>query len=105
MARPPNPRIRERLRNQAVDYVLSHGVRGPRPSSPGESPEDQRSYARLPLRLAGGIDARNPYGLAGTWRCVHPGLVPSREESKREGPGREEPPHAIRVSALVLAAG
>jgi AcrR family transcriptional regulator len=26
MARPPNPRIRERLRSQAVDYVLSHGV-------------------------------------------------------------------------------
>lgn len=26
MARPANPRIRERLRNQAVDYVLSHGV-------------------------------------------------------------------------------
>ena len=26
MARPPNPGIRERLRNQAVDYVLSHGV-------------------------------------------------------------------------------
>jgi AcrR family transcriptional regulator len=26
MARPPNPRIREKLRNQAVDYVLSHGV-------------------------------------------------------------------------------
>ena len=25
MARPPNPGIRERLRNQAVDYVLSHG--------------------------------------------------------------------------------
>jgi len=24
MARPPNPGIRERLRNQAVDYVLSH---------------------------------------------------------------------------------
>jgi AcrR family transcriptional regulator len=26
MARLPNPRIRERLRDQAVDYVLSHGV-------------------------------------------------------------------------------
>jgi len=26
MARPPNPNIRQRLRNQAVDYVLSHGV-------------------------------------------------------------------------------
>ena len=26
MARPPNPRIREKLRTQAVDYVLSHGV-------------------------------------------------------------------------------
>jgi len=26
MARPSNPRIREKLRNQAVDYVLSHGV-------------------------------------------------------------------------------
>jgi len=26
MARPPNPAIRERLRNLAVDYVLSHGV-------------------------------------------------------------------------------
>src|SRR5271157_1287982 len=26
MARPPDPGIRERLRNQAVDYVLSHGV-------------------------------------------------------------------------------
>ena len=26
MARPPNPSIRERLRNQAVDYVLSYGV-------------------------------------------------------------------------------
>ncbi|HKM84562.1 MAG TPA: TetR/AcrR family transcriptional regulator [Terriglobales bacterium] len=26
MARPANPRIREWLRNQAVDYVLSHGV-------------------------------------------------------------------------------
>lgn len=26
MARPPNPRIRARLRDQAVDYVLSHGV-------------------------------------------------------------------------------
>jgi len=26
MARPPNPGIRERLRNQAVDYVLSYGV-------------------------------------------------------------------------------
>jgi AcrR family transcriptional regulator len=26
MARPANPGIRERLRNQAVDYVLSHGV-------------------------------------------------------------------------------
>jgi len=26
MARPPNPGIRERLRNQAVDYVPSHGV-------------------------------------------------------------------------------
>ncbi|MGA2980848.1 MAG: TetR/AcrR family transcriptional regulator [Terriglobales bacterium] len=26
MARPPNPGIRERLRNRAVDYVLSHGV-------------------------------------------------------------------------------
>ena len=26
MARPPDPRIREQLRNQAVDYVLSHGV-------------------------------------------------------------------------------
>jgi AcrR family transcriptional regulator len=26
MARPPNPGIRERLRDQAVDYVLSHGV-------------------------------------------------------------------------------
>jgi len=25
MARPPNPGIRERLRNQAVDYVLSYG--------------------------------------------------------------------------------
>ncbi len=26
MARPPNPGIRARLRDQAVDYVLSHGV-------------------------------------------------------------------------------
>jgi AcrR family transcriptional regulator len=26
MARPPNPSIRARLRDQAVDYVLSHGV-------------------------------------------------------------------------------
>lgn len=26
MARPPDPRIRTRLRDQAVDYVLSHGV-------------------------------------------------------------------------------
>lgn len=26
MARPPNPQIRTRLREQAVDYVLSHGV-------------------------------------------------------------------------------
>jgi AcrR family transcriptional regulator len=26
MARPPNPSIRKRLRHQAVDYVLSHGV-------------------------------------------------------------------------------
>ena len=26
MARPPNPGIRERLRHQAVDYVLSYGV-------------------------------------------------------------------------------
>ena len=26
MARPPDPRIRARLRDQAVDYVLSHGV-------------------------------------------------------------------------------
>jgi AcrR family transcriptional regulator len=26
MARPPNPRIRAKLRNLAVDYVLSHGV-------------------------------------------------------------------------------
>jgi AcrR family transcriptional regulator len=26
MARPPNPGIRQRLREQAVDYVLSHGV-------------------------------------------------------------------------------
>src|SRR5271165_5297739 len=26
MARPSNPRIREKLRTQAVDYVLSHGV-------------------------------------------------------------------------------
>lgn len=26
MARPPNPGIRERLRNLAVDYVLTHGV-------------------------------------------------------------------------------
>ncbi len=26
MARPPDPRIRARLREQAVDYVLSHGV-------------------------------------------------------------------------------
>src|SRR5450759_2753661 len=26
MARPPNPRIRARLRDQAVDYVLSHGM-------------------------------------------------------------------------------
>ncbi len=26
MARPPNPRIREKLRDQAIDYVLSHGV-------------------------------------------------------------------------------
>jgi len=26
MARPPNPGIRQRLRDQAVDYVLSHGV-------------------------------------------------------------------------------
>jgi AcrR family transcriptional regulator len=26
MARPPNPAIRQRLRNQAVDYVLSYGV-------------------------------------------------------------------------------
>ncbi len=26
MARPRNPRIREKLRTQAVDYVLSHGV-------------------------------------------------------------------------------
>ncbi|HYU45540.1 MAG TPA: TetR/AcrR family transcriptional regulator [Terriglobales bacterium] len=26
MARPPNPGIRERLRSQAVDYVISHGV-------------------------------------------------------------------------------
>src|ERR1035438_8191493 len=26
MARPPNPEIRVRLRNQAVDYVLTHGV-------------------------------------------------------------------------------
>jgi AcrR family transcriptional regulator len=26
MARPPNPRIREKLRSQAVDYVFSHGV-------------------------------------------------------------------------------
>jgi AcrR family transcriptional regulator len=26
MARPPDPRIRERLCNQAVDYVLSYGV-------------------------------------------------------------------------------
>jgi AcrR family transcriptional regulator len=26
MARPPNPGIREQLRNQAVDYVLSYGV-------------------------------------------------------------------------------
>ena len=26
MARPPNPGIRQRLRNQAVDYVLSYGV-------------------------------------------------------------------------------
>jgi AcrR family transcriptional regulator len=26
MARPPDPRIRERLREQAVDYVLSHGI-------------------------------------------------------------------------------
>ncbi len=26
MARPPDPGIRERLRNQAVDYVLSYGV-------------------------------------------------------------------------------
>ncbi len=26
MARPPNPRIRARLRDQAVDYVLAHGV-------------------------------------------------------------------------------
>src|SRR5450755_3785826 len=26
MARPPNPGIRARLRNQAVDYVLTHGV-------------------------------------------------------------------------------
>lgn len=28
MARLPNPRIRERLLDQAVDYVLSHGVGG-----------------------------------------------------------------------------
>ena len=26
MARPPDPRIRARLRDQAVDYVLSHGL-------------------------------------------------------------------------------
>jgi AcrR family transcriptional regulator len=26
MARPPNPKIRPRLRDQAVNYVLSHGV-------------------------------------------------------------------------------
>lgn len=26
MARPPDPRIRARLRNQAVDYVFSHGI-------------------------------------------------------------------------------
>jgi len=26
MARPPNPSIRARLREQAVDYVLSHGI-------------------------------------------------------------------------------
>jgi AcrR family transcriptional regulator len=26
MARPPNPDIRARLRNQAVDFVLSHGL-------------------------------------------------------------------------------
>ncbi len=26
MARPPNPRIRARLRDHAIDYVLSHGV-------------------------------------------------------------------------------
>lgn len=26
MARPPNPRIRAQLRDQAVDYVLSHGM-------------------------------------------------------------------------------
>ncbi len=27
MARPPEPHIRARLRDQAVDYVLSHGIR------------------------------------------------------------------------------
>jgi len=26
MARPPDPRIRVRLRNEAVDYVLTHGI-------------------------------------------------------------------------------
>jgi AcrR family transcriptional regulator len=26
MARPPDPRIRSRLRDQAVDYVLAHGI-------------------------------------------------------------------------------
>ena len=26
MARPPNPDIRARLRDQAVDFVLSHGL-------------------------------------------------------------------------------
>src|SRR5208337_704399 len=59
----------------------------------GKSPEDQRSDAGLPLRLAGRIDARDPCGSAGTWRYAHKGLVP----------GREEPAHAIRVPALVLA--
>jgi len=60
MARLPNPRIRERLRDQAVDYVLSHGSGKPHASPLGEGSSDQRSYAYLPLWLAGGLMRGGP---------------------------------------------